>query len=678
MNFFDGNSSKKNNSGQKNGERLTTLVHDLVFDLNSCNDLQKAFDRVLFSALSLETIDCGGIYIADPVNQSLSLKSHRGLSAPFVAQVSHYRADAPNVELVRSGKPVYGDYKKLNPGNDPVLDNEGLRSMALIPVLAEGSLIALMNFASHSADEIVASTRDAIETIGFHIGGSLLRIRTNEALRESALLFEAFMENMPSMVIIKDEQLRSSYHNKRFLEQFPSSARVEKTSRENVSDEVAAMRSKADREALFTGPICYEETCVDKNGSKRILETRKFPIKRSGTSPHLGVIINDVTDQRRVEQALHNTQKLESLGILAGGIAHDFNNLLGGVFGFIDLARREPQTEPSATYLASAMSAIHRARALTQQLLTFSKGGAPITKTEKLTPFIRDTVGFALSGTPVSCQYFIDESLWECTCDKNQIGQVIDNIVINAVQAMPRGGTIFVSAVNASVCALRAHNLSSDRPMLHISIRDEGVGIQKEYLSRIFDPFYTTKPQGQGLGLATCFSIVNRHGGSIDVESEPDKGSTFHVFLPATSTSAEPLLSTFQSTHRGRGQFLVLDDEKSIQQTFSLMLKSFGYTTVIATCGSEALAVATKPDNGSPLFVGMIFDITIPGGMGGKEIISDIRKSCPNTPIFVASGYGDDPVMANPVKYGFTASISKPFTLAELAAVLNHYLPFEG
>jgi PAS domain S-box-containing protein len=662
-------------TARKSSERLTSLLHDLILDLNSCNDIHIAFDRVLSSLLTLEDLDCGGIYLVDPADHSLHLIYHRGLSASFVAQVSHYDNDSPNVQLVRSGKPLYGDYNELNPVNDPILDKEGLHSMALIPIRAEGSLIALMNCASHTSDEIPASTRNAIETIAFHIGGSLLRIRTNEALRESALLFEAFMENMPSMVIIKDEQLRPRYFNKRFLDQFPSSGRIGKTAQEPASAEVADVRSKADREALATGPICYEETCVDKNKSIRTLETRKFPIKRSGTSPHLGVIINDVTDQRRVEQALHNTQKLESLGILAGGIAHDFNNLLGGVFGFIDLARLESQSETCTTYLSSAMTAIDRARALTLQLLTFSKGGAPVTKIEKLSPFIRDTVRFALSGTPVSCQYAIDGSLWECKCDKNQIGQAIDNIVINAVQATPCRGMIYVFAGNASVSDLRAHHLPPDSRMIHISVRDEGIGIPKEFLPRVFDPFFTTKPQGHGLGLATCFSIVHRHGGSIDVESEPGKGSTFHVFLPAAPDVSEKIAVASPSAHKGKGHFLVLDDEKSIQQTFSLMLKSFGYTAAIAAHGNEALGIATKAKTGSPPIDAMIFDITIPGGLGGKEIISDIRKSYPETPIFVSSGYADDPVMANPADYGFTASISKPFTLAELAAVLNHYLP---
>ena len=243
-------------------------------------------------------------------------------------------------------------------------------------------------------------------------------------------------------------------------------------------------------------------------------------------------MVSDITERKRMEEDLQKSQKLESLGVLAGGIAHDFNNLMGGIFGYIDLANEANKEENVARYLAKALGTIDRARGLTQQLLTFSKGGAPVKKTDRFFPFVRDAALFALSGSSVSCRFDAPDDLRDGNFDRNQIGQVIDNIIINAQQAMPAGGTIEVSARNISFGQNERAGLSAG-DYVRISIKDTGIGIPAEILPRIFDPFFTTKEKGHGLGLSTCYSIVNRHGGSISVESEPGKGSTFHVFFPA-------------------------------------------------------------------------------------------------------------------------------------------------
>jgi two-component system, cell cycle sensor histidine kinase and response regulator CckA len=231
----------------------------------------------------------------------------------------------------------------------------------------------------------------------------------------------------------------------------------------------------------------------------------------------------------RLETQMQQTQKLESLGVLASGIAHDFNNLMGGIFGYIDLAIAKSKDETVSQYLKKAVATIDRARGLTAQLLTFAKGGAPLQKITPVFPFIRDTVQFALSGANVSCRFNAAEDLWLCNIDTTQIAQLIENLVLNAQQAMPDGGTIDVTACN---CHLEGQELPSltRGDYVRVSIRDYGIGILKESLPRIFDPFYTTKTKGRGLGLATCYSIIHRHGGTIDVESEPGRGSTFHVF----------------------------------------------------------------------------------------------------------------------------------------------------
>jgi PAS domain S-box-containing protein len=388
--------------------------------------------------------------------------------------------------------------------------------------------------------------------------------------------------------------------------------------------------------------------------------------------------IQDITNQKKSQEIMHNVQKLEALGVLAGGIAHDFNNLMGGIFGYIDLANEETRDEKVTHFLTKAMNTIDRARGLTQQLLTFAKGGAPVLKIDSLFPFVQETAQFALSGSSVSCRFEVPHNLWPCNYDTNQIGQVFDNIVINAQQAMPGGGTIHVSAKNISFGNNEHPSLAAGN-YVRVSFEDSGIGIPKEILPRIFDPFYTTKTSGHGLGLATCFSIVNRHGGCIDVESEPGKGSTFHVFLPAASgvagasSAEEPA-----AEHQGGGTILVMDDEEVIRDILSGMLKSFGYTVVCTENGRDAADFFSAEIKAGRKIVAMIFDLTIPGGMGGREAISGIRAldAGAKVPVFAVSGYADDPVMINPADYGFTASICKPFRKKELAEMLaKHLLP---
>ncbi len=378
----------------------------------------------------------------------------------------------------------------------------------------------------------------------------------------------------------------------------------------------------------------------------------------------------DITQQKRMEEELQKSQKLESLGLLAGGIAHDFNNLMGGIFGYIDMASEDTKEPKVSSYLAKALTTIDRARALTQQLLTFAKGGAPIKKTERLFPFVQETAQFALSGSTVSASFQIQENLWSCNTDKNQIGQVIDNIIINAQQAMPTGGRIAVSAQNVSLTE-KQHSTLAAGDYVKLSIKDQGVGIPQEFLPRIFDPFYTTKPKGHGLGLATCYSIVNRHGGCIEVESEPGKGSTFHVYLPASVNSVSAAAQESIATFRGTGTFLVVDDEEVVREVIGDMLESLGYSVILKVNGEDAVAWFTEEIKAKRTLAGMIFDLTIPGGMGGKEAIGEIRKLCLKTPVFVASGYAVDPVMSSPKDYGFSGSICKPFRKVKLVKMLG-------
>lgn len=435
------------------------------------------------------------------------------------------------------------------------------------------------------------------------------------------------------------------------------------------------------KRALQTGKVVELENhtlLLSKDGSERIIADSGAPIIDNNNNTYGVVLVfRDMTEKQKLLDSIQRTTKLESLGVLAGGIAHDFNNLLGGIFGYIDLGLNLSTDEKVSEYLTKAKSTIDRARGLTQQLLTFAMGGAPIKKVGKLKPFIKETVIFALSGSNVKCNFQIPDDLFLCEFDKNQIGQVIDNLIINALQAMPTGGTIDITANNCTIKE-NEHSFLQEGCYVKISIKDTGTGIPKDILSKIFDPFFTTKPKGHGLGLASSYSIINKHGGCIDVETEIGVGSIFHFALPALKDNFNFETPSENSHYSSEGNFLIMDDEEILLEIISEMLKSFGYSVVCAKNGSETISCFKDSLNSGKKFVGMIFDLTIPGAMGGLETIGEIRKYDPDIPVFVSSGYSGDPVIANPKIYGFTDSIKKPFNKSDLANLLRKNLIYKS
>lgn len=428
--------------------------------------------------------------------------------------------------------------------------------------------------------------------------------------------------------------------------------------------------------------VLFENRLVNKHTQEvtHLLWTVNFQYDSKGAAESVHGIAHNITARKKAEQEhtnyeqqLQQTQKLESLGILAGGIAHDFNNLMGGLYGYIDMAKERTHDPKTSSHLEKAMNTIERARSLTQQLLTFAKGGEPVMKTGNLSPFIEDTARFALSGSNVVCSFDVQEDLWSCNFDKNQIAQVIDNLIINAVQAMPGGGSIIVRAGN-KVLGVSEHPFLPKGNYVKISIKDTGAGIPGDLINKIFDPFFSTKSTGHGLGLATCFSIIKRHNGSLEVESAPGRGSCFHILLPAAESIYQADEISVLQHHHGSGLFLVMDDEEVMRDILYHMLQSLGYEVKSTSNGQEAVDFVSETLKNNTPIKGMIFDLTIPGGMGGLEAVQEIRKLTSTIPVFVSSGYTDGFTMKNPSDYGFTASLNKPFRKEDLISLLEKYM----
>ncbi|MBN8217113.1 MAG: response regulator [Spirochaetes bacterium] len=380
------------------------------------------------------------------------------------------------------------------------------------------------------------------------------------------------------------------------------------------------------------------------------------------------------TQRRRIEENLQRSQKLESLGLLAGGIAHDFNNLLHGVFNLVELAKLKlarGEAQKAGEFLEATKPVYGRARALAQQFLTFSKGGAPVRRTIPIEPLLRHCAEFSLAGSKSTARVAIDGALWLCDADEQQLGHAIDNLLINARQAMPQGGSIEASARNVEIQPPSGGALGR---FVRISVRDGGCGIPDENLPRIFDPFFTTKEKGQGLGLTMVHSILKAHGGWVEVESGPGKGSAFHCFLPASGAQAPPEPFPARGAERLCGaacRVLVLDDQEYARRVAREFLEEQGFRVGEADHGQAAVErIYEGLAAGDPYRIA-ILDLTIPGGMGGREAAKAMGAADPALYLVAASGYSNDPVMAAPAEHGFHAALSKPYLADELLGLMR-------
>ncbi len=393
----------------------------------------------------------------------------------------------------------------------------------------------------------------------------------------------------------------------------------------------------------------------------------------SGEVVGVALVFRDITERRKVEEELMKNLKLKSLGILAGGIAHDFNNALTAILGNLSLARMT-QADParSLDHLHEAEHATMRAKELTQHLLTFAKGGAPLKRVMTLGEFLTTTVQFALSGSSVRPKFEIAHDLWSAEIDEAQVGQVINNVVMNADQAMASGGTLTVTAENAQ---LGDDRLASEitlppGPYLRITFRDEGVGIPREELVKVFDPYYTTKENGVGLGLSIAHSIIERHGGGWGVDSEVGRGTTVILTLPAMGRRIDMPPPRPLDIVRSEGRVLLMDDEEIIRNVGRKMLMNLGYEVEVASEGQEAVELYCQALAAKQPFVAVILDLTVPGGAGGLEALARLLEVDPQVKAIVSSGYSSDPVMAEPDRHGFAGVIAKPYRIEDLGSLL--------
>lgn len=417
---------------------------------------------------------------------------------------------------------------------------------------------------------------------------------------------------------------------------------------------------------------------ISKNGSTISIADSGAPI-RDSKSKIIGVVIvfRDVTHENMLEGELLKSKKLESIGILAGGIAHDFNNILAATMGNIDLASHFLYDDPhrAEELLDAAKKASKRATKLTNQLLTFSRGGNPIKESSSLPKIISESADFVLQGSKVSCRYDFAEEIWPVDVDAGQISQVIQNIIINGVQAMPEGGVIQIQCANITDPVKETLLSAHDGEYVRIRITDHGVGIPQQIIDKIFDPYFSTKQLGNGLGLAICYSVIHKHDGYITTSSTPGEGTTFTIYLPAQpDTAVEHKKKTPPKVAVKASRIMIMDDEDMVLDVVRSQLLALGHEVVLVKEGQEAIDKYQElQDAGCPADL-VILDLTIAGGIGGEETAENLLKIDPQVKLIVSSGYSNDPVIADYKSFGFQASLVKPFDLDELDKALSSVL----
>ncbi|MDD5311870.1 MAG: PAS domain S-box protein [Dehalococcoidia bacterium] len=664
-------------SERKQAESILRIQRDLAMELSTSTSMEKTLKLFTEKAIEVSGMDCGAMYLSDSAGRT-NVAFETGFSPGFAASVFHVDKFQSGSESQTVNDPIYSGVQENAEKMDTLDAQERLKCKAIIYIHEQKGIAGCLLVGSHTREQVPLSSREFLELMANQLSEVIAKLKAEKELRETESKYETLVESAADGVgIIQDGVFkfvnRSAYEIFGYTKEEALGAKflpvVAPEMREAATERYKLRMSGQGHLSKYQIKL----TC--RNGSVKTCELTSGLISYEG-KPAIMVVVRDITEQKRWEERQMIAQKLESIGILAGGIAHDFNNILAAILGNISLAKMNASDDEEITsQLTYAENACIRAKDLTHQLLTFAKGGAPVKATKSVAEILKNTAHFALSGSNVKSEFNIQGDLWYAEIDEGQISQVVHNLIVNANQAMPQGGTIGISASNIVLDAGNELSLRDGR-YIKISVSDQGIGIPDTYLKNIFDPYFTTKQKGTGLGLATSYSIIRNHGGLISVESTLGEGTTFYIYLPASTNKAIEKTSPDKPVVPVKGkQVLLVDDEEMILDVTSRILKRMGFDRILtAEDGARALEIYQAALNmGKPIDV-VIMDLTIPGGMGGRDTIQELLKMDPAVKAIVSSGYANDPVMSAYKSYGFLGVIVKPYKIQDLNKVLQDVL----
>lgn len=614
--------------------------------------------------------------------ESMAVWSRNKHGKPFVWQMTN----SPGPLILKTKTPSWGENAQSEYPLDPLIATWNVNSFIGAPLMnAAGHITGILVAMSEHPLRNVPLAQSLFGVFAVRAASELERKRSEDALGDNEERYRAIAEHAYDLIL-------ETRPNGNLLYLSPSCHHVLGYDLKNLQNRNFLDLLHADEHSKISSAFEFNAMNLKEwdlscrlhhlSGEWRSFEGHVKPFRTATGEIITVIVLRDITEQRRIDEEHVRTTKLESISLLAGGIAHDFNNILTAVFANVGLAKMMVSKDThnpnhkAVERLSAAEKACMRARDLTKQLLTFAKGGTPVKNPASMARFIKDTVEFALRGSNVRCEQNLQEHLWSVEIDESQMGQVLHNLIINANHSMPNGGIMSIGAHNVRIEAVHGLPLTPG-PYVQVSLRDQGTGIHPEHLSKIFDPYFSTKEKGHGLGLATAYSVIKRHGGHILVQSELGVGSTFSFYLPASGTVQEGLPPEESVITVGSGKVLVLEDQQDIQEILGTMLTHLGYDSEFVDNGTDAVQLYQSAiSNGQP-YCATIMDLTIPGGLGGRETIQRLKSIDPNVVALVSSGYSNNPVMTEPHKYGFKGIVSKPYNLEELAKAINLALGVE-